>query len=207
REVLRRLGSASRIVVCGSGTLALESAETLQQCGYEVTHLLRYHALWSEVLDATASDLVLQEERRAGVDVRIGEAIRQIVGRNGQVSEVITSSGAHIPCDLVLIAIGIEPIIDFIQASGITCGRGVKVDAAMRTSAADIYAAGDVIETTDCLTGRTRVLGQWYPALQQARAAAYSMLGINHSYSEADGGYTNYYLMVRSNSDKILKMR
>ncbi len=169
REVLRRLSSASRIVVCGSGTLALESAEALHQRGYEVTHLLRYHALWSEVLDATASDLVLQEERRAGVDVRTGEAIRQIVGRNGQVSEVITSSGAHIPCDLILVAIGIEPVIDFIQASGIACGRGVKVDAAMRTSAADIYAAGDVIETTDSLTGRTRVLGQWYPALQQAR--------------------------------------
>ena len=193
REVLRRLGSARSIVVCGSGTLALESAEALQQRGYEVTHLLRYHALWSEVLDTTASDLVLQDERRAGVEVRTGEANRQIVGRNGQVSEVFTSSGAHIPCDLVLIAIGIEPVIDFIQASGIVCGRGVKVDTAMRTSAADIYAAGDVIETTDSLTGRTRVLGQWYPALQQARAAAYSMLGINHTYSEAGGGYTNYY--------------
>ena len=197
REVLRRLSSTSRIVVCGSGTLALESAETLQQHGYEVTHLLRYHTLWSEVLDATASDLVLQEERRAGVDIRKGEEIREIVGRNGQVSEVITSSGAHIPCDLVLIAIGIEPVIDFIQACGIACGRGVKVDAAMHTNAADIYAAGDVIETTDSLTGQTRVLGQWYPALQQARAAAYSMLDlldINHGSRHGEViGYMNYY--------------
>src|SRR6202011_4052104 len=79
---------------------------------------------------------------------------------------------------LVIVAIGIDPIIDFIKASGIPCGRGVKVDEAMRTGAPDIYAAGDVLETTDTLTGRTRVIGQWYPAIQQARAAAYSMLDL-----------------------------
>jgi NADPH-dependent 2,4-dienoyl-CoA reductase/sulfur reductase-like enzyme/Fe-S-cluster-containing hydrogenase component 2/CRP-like cAMP-binding protein len=177
QEILRRLASVKRVVVCGSGTLALESAETLNHRGYQVTHLLRQHTLWSEVLDPIASDLVLQEERRDGIDVRTGEEIAEIVGRKGQVSEVITTSGARIHCDMVLIAIGIEPLIDFIRASGIACGRGVKVDNAMRTNIPHIHAAGDVIETTDAITGRTRVLGQWYPAIEQARTAAYSILG------------------------------
>src|SRR5712692_12015037 len=78
---------------------------------------------------------------------------------------------------MVLIAIGIEPLIDFIQASGIVCGRGVKVDNYMHTNVPHIYAAGDVIEITNTITGRTRVLGQWYPAIEQAHKAAYSMLG------------------------------
>jgi NADPH-dependent 2,4-dienoyl-CoA reductase/sulfur reductase-like enzyme/pSer/pThr/pTyr-binding forkhead associated (FHA) protein/Fe-S-cluster-containing hydrogenase component 2/CRP-like cAMP-binding protein len=177
QEILRRLESAQRIVICGSGTLALESAETLNHRGYEVTHLLRQHTLWSEVLDPIASDLVLQEERRDGIDVRTEEEIAEIVGRKGQVAEVITTRGARIPCDMVLIAIGIEPLIDFIRASGIACGRGVKVDNSMRTNIPHIYAAGDVIETADAFTGRTRVLGQWYPAIEQARTAAHSMLG------------------------------
>ena len=177
QEIMRLLGSAKRIVICGSGTLALESAETLNHRGYQVTHLLRQHTLWSEVLDPIASDLVLSEERRDGIDVRTGEEIAEIVGRRGQVSEVITTTGAHIPCDMVLIAIGIEPLVDFIQASGIACGRGVKVDNVMRTSAPHVYAAGDIIETTDTITGRSRVLGQWYPAIEQARKAAFSMLG------------------------------
>jgi NADPH-dependent 2,4-dienoyl-CoA reductase/sulfur reductase-like enzyme/Fe-S-cluster-containing hydrogenase component 2/pSer/pThr/pTyr-binding forkhead associated (FHA) protein/CRP-like cAMP-binding protein len=177
QEIMRLLGNAKRVVICGSGTLALESAETLNHRGYQVTHLLRQHTLWSEVLDPIASDLVLSDERRDGIDVRTGEEIAEIVGRRGQVSEVITTTGAHIPCDMVLIAIGIEPLIDFIQASGIACGRGVKVDNVMRTSVLHVYAAGDVIETTDTVTGRTRVLGQWYPAIEQARKAAYSMLG------------------------------
>ncbi len=178
QAVVSRLGTIRRVVVSGSGTLALETIETLRHRGYQVTHLIRHRTLWSEVLDATASDLVLQQERRDGVEVRIEEEIAEVTGKNAQVTGVVTTSGARIACEMVIIAIGIEPIIDFIKSSGIPCGRGVKVDDAMRTSAPDIYAAGDVLETSDTMTGRTRVIGQWYPAIQQARAAAYSMLDL-----------------------------
>src|SRR5437763_3958362 len=57
QAVVSRLNTARRIVVSGSGTLALETIETLRHRGYQVTHLLRRRTLWSEVLDATASDL------------------------------------------------------------------------------------------------------------------------------------------------------
>ena len=176
QTVVNHLGTSQRIVVSGSGTLALETIETLRHRGYQVIHLLRRRTLWSEVLDATASDLVLQQERRDGVDVRLEEEIAEVTGKNGKVSGVITTSGARIACDIVIVAIGIEPSIDFIKRSGIPCGRGVQVDSTMRTNAPDIYAAGDILETTDTITKRTRVLGQWYPAIQQARAAAYSIL-------------------------------
>ncbi len=139
---------------------------------------MRKRTLWSEVLDQTASDLVLQQERRDGVDVRLEEEIAEITGKDGHVTGITTTGGARIPCEMVIIAIGVEPIIDFIKGSGIPCGRGMKVDAAMRSAAPDIYAAGDVLETTDAATGRTRVIGQWFPAIQQARAAAYSMLDL-----------------------------
>jgi NADPH-dependent 2,4-dienoyl-CoA reductase/sulfur reductase-like enzyme/Fe-S-cluster-containing hydrogenase component 2/CRP-like cAMP-binding protein len=178
QQVVQRLAHARRIVVCGSGTLALESAEALRHLGYEVIHLLRYTAVWPEVLDATASDIVLHEERRAGIEVRTEEEIAEIVGNNGQVVEVVTTRGTRIPCDMVLIAIGIEPSIDFVRASGIVCGHGIQVDAAMRTNVPNIYAAGDVVEMPDLLSGRTRVIGQWYPAIQQAQIAANSMVSI-----------------------------
>lgn len=176
--VVARLSTTRRVVVTGSGTLALETIETLRHRGHSVTHLLRRRTLWSEVLDATASDLVLQQERRDSVDVRVEEEIAEITGKNGQVTGVVTTSGERISCDMVIIAIGVEPNIDFIKSSGIPCERGVKVDGGMHTSAPDVYAAGDVLETTDTMTGRIRVIGQWYPAIQQGRAAAYSMLGL-----------------------------
>nr|HET6902932.1 FAD-dependent oxidoreductase [Ktedonobacteraceae bacterium] len=178
QRVLSRLNTVRRVVVTGSGTLALESIETLRHRGLQVTHLLRRRALWSEVLDPTASDLVLQQEKRDGVDVRYEQEIAEIQGKNGQVTGIVTTTGVHIACELVLLGIGIEPLIDFVKSAGIACGRGVKVDRAMHTNVADIYAAGDLIETPDPLTGRSRVIGQWYPAIQQARAAAYSMLDL-----------------------------
>ncbi len=178
QNVLNRLDTARHIVVVGSGTLALESVESLRQRGYAVSHLLRRSILWSGVLDATASDLVLQQEMRDGADVYLEEEVVEIIGDQGRVSGVVTTKGKRISCDIVIFAIGIAPNIDFIQRSGIACGRGVLVDAMMRTNAPHIYAAGDVVETSDSMTGRTRVIGQWYPAIQQARAAAYSMLGV-----------------------------
>ncbi len=177
QHIRQHLTVAKRIIVYGSGTLALETAEGLHHQGYMVTHLMRHHIIWPEILDETASDLVLHEERRLGIDVHVDEEIVEIRGVGGQVAEVLSSRGECIPCDMLLIAIGIEPQIDFARASGIACGRGVTVDIAMRTNTSNIYAAGDVVETTDALTGRTRVAGRWYPAIQQARIAAASMLG------------------------------
>src|SRR5262249_18284482 len=101
----------NRVVVSGSGTLALETVESLRQRGLEVTPFPRRNTLWSEVLDTTASDLVLQEERRAGVEVYLEEEIVKITGRRGEVSSVKTNKGRHIPCQIVIVAIGIEPNI------------------------------------------------------------------------------------------------
>ena len=176
QRVLRLLGSVRRVVVVGSGTLALETIETLRHRNYHVTHLIRSRTLWSEVLDTTASDLILQQERRDEVDVRVEQEIAEIIGNSGHVAGVITKTGDSIPCEMVILALGIEPILDFVRSTGIKSNRGILVDSAMQTSVHNIYAAGDVLETTNALTGRTRVLGQWYPAIQQARAAAYSML-------------------------------
>jgi NADPH-dependent 2,4-dienoyl-CoA reductase/sulfur reductase-like enzyme len=178
KKVINYLDYVRRVVVIGSGPLALESVEVLSQKGFQVTHLLRHCTLWSEVLDKSASDLVLQQERRDGVDVRIEEEIAEIVGKSGHVTGIMTTKGAHIPCELVVVAIGIKPELDYLQKSGIAFERGIKVDGSMRTNAPDIYAAGDVAEIINTQSGQTHVIGHWYPALQQGRAAAYSMLDI-----------------------------
>ncbi|GHO44223.1 FAD-dependent oxidoreductase [Ktedonospora formicarum] len=178
QEVLSRLPKARNIVVCGSGTLALETVEALRQRGHEVTHLIRKQTLWSEVLDPTASDLIIQQELRDGVRVHREEEIVEIRGQRGRVHTLRTSSDVTLPCDLLICAIGIEPNLECIQGNGIAHKRGVHVNTWMRTSAPNVYAAGDVVEMQDPFNGRMRVLGQWYPAIQQARTAAYSMLGL-----------------------------
>lgn len=178
QAALRFLEIARRVVVYGGGPLALETVDTLRQRGLHITHLLRRRQLWADMLDRTASELILHQEQEAGVEVRVEDEIAEIVGKSGRVQGIITRNGARIPCDLLIMAIGSEPAIDCIKASGIACERGVTVDHAMRSSAADVYAAGDVAETLDPLANRMRIPGQWYPAIQQGRAAAYGMMGM-----------------------------
>ncbi len=178
KKVLNYLGYVRRVLVIGSGPLAMESVEVFSQKGYQVIHLLRHNTLWPEVLDKTASDLVLQQEWRNGVDIHIEEDSAEIIGRSGHVTGVMTTKGAFIACDMVIVATGITSELDYLQGSGIAFGRGIKVDGSMGTNAPDIYAAGDVAEITNTASGQTDVVGHWYSALQQGRAAAYSMLGV-----------------------------
>src|SRR6266566_901853 len=198
QAALRLLQTARRVVVCGSGSLALETVEILQHRGIQVTHLLRSRRLWKDILDRTASELVLHQEEQDGVDIRVEEEIAEVIGKKGdggQVLGIITKNGARIPCDVVVTAIGIEPAVDFMKESGIACGRGVKVDHAMRTSIPDIFAIGDAAETSDPVTGRERIFGQWYPAMQQGRTAAYSMLGmLGTQHLRHAETYSNAYL-------------
>lgn len=178
QSALQLLTPASCIVVVGGGPVALEAVEALRRQGAQVTHLLRSRRAWPCILDATASELLLRQERRGEVNVRVEDEVAEIAGRQGHVAGVATKSGARIPCDLVVTAIGSEPVIDYLAESDMACGRGVRVDHSMRTSAPDVFAAGDVAEVTDTITGQPRMLGQWYPAIQQGRMAAYAMLGL-----------------------------
>jgi NAD(P)H-nitrite reductase large subunit len=121
QKVIAYLSQVRRVVVVGSGTLALETSETLRHRGYAVTHLIRSRRFWADVLDATASDLVLQQEVRDGVDVRFEQEIAEICGKQGQVTGIITTDGTQIPCELVLLCIGIEPRMELAKSTGIAC--------------------------------------------------------------------------------------
>lgn len=86
-----RLPTVRQAVVVGGGTLALETVESLRLRGYEVTHVIRGSTLWPLVLDTTASDLVLQQEVRDGVTVRLNEEIVEITNERGQINSVVTT--------------------------------------------------------------------------------------------------------------------
>ena len=195
-HVARRfLEIAQRVVVYGSGPLALETIDVLQQRGVRVIHLLRRRQLWAAMLDRTASELLLHQEQEAGVEVRVEDEIVELAGKSGRVQGIITRNGAHIPCDLLIVAMGAEPVIDCIKDSGIACERGILVDHAMRSSVPNVYVAGDVAEMLDPLTGCTRTAGQWYPSIQQGRAAAYGMMGMLDALRlRHTAAYSNAYL-------------
>jgi NADPH-dependent 2,4-dienoyl-CoA reductase/sulfur reductase-like enzyme/ferredoxin len=166
-----------RAVIGGGGLLGLEAGYALHKLGMAVSILERGEWLLRRQLDERASTFLRQYLEALGIDVVMQAETDAPLG-NGRISEVRLKDGRTLPCDLLLIAVGIKPNVDLARAAGLDVNRGVIVDAAMRTSTADVYAAGDVCEF------EKQVPGLWPVAVEQARVAAVNAMGGQEVYRE-----------------------
>ena len=95
---------------------------------------------------------------------------------NGRVEELLLSDGRRVPCDTVVVGVGVRPATDWLAGSGLELD-GIRTDAGARTCLEDVFAAGDVTRSFDPHTGRHSRSEHWDAAVRQGRAAALSMLG------------------------------
>jgi nitrite reductase (NADH) large subunit len=174
-DLIRRSGKAKAAVVVGGGITALEIVEGL--CARKVTvhYLMRKDRFWGNVLSESESSIVEEGLRARGVRIHHFTEFAQVVGRDGKVAAVQTRDGETIPCDLVAVAIGVLPQKALAEAAGLPCGRGVLVDEHLRTSDPDIFAAGDIAEVADPVTGRGTVEVLWNSAVVKGRVAGHNM--------------------------------
>jgi ferredoxin-nitrite reductase len=174
--ILAAARPGTRAVVVGGGVLALEAAYGLATQGATVQVLEVLPRLMPRQLD-TASAAWLKEQMAAKrVVSHVGVTVAGLRGA-GRVEGLALADGRVIPAELVVISTGIAPNIDWVKRSGIHCGRGIRVDGRMRTSAPGVFAAGDVAEW------RGMVMGLWNPAIDQARVAAAGALGLDAQYA------------------------
>lgn len=172
-------GRMKKAVVVGDGILALELVAGLRSRKVDVTYLLRGTRIMPEVLDQTASDLVVTRCRHFGVDVRPGEGVGELhADPQGWLRGIrLGTSGTAIEADWLGVAIGIQPNIEFLEGSGIQTNKGIPVDEHMRSNLEHVYAGGDIAEITDRWTGGSRVIGLWEPARHHGRVAGINMAG------------------------------
>jgi len=175
----RRLAEVSEAVVIGGGAHAIETVMSLVHWGIHVNWLIRSATFMPRVLDDPASKMVLSRVQRAGVTVSTRTEVVGIVGRVGSVVGVITNSQEMIPCQLVLLCTGTQPVMTLAQRCTLPMRqkRGILVDDQLHTSVRDIYAAGDVAALKNPLTGAYETRAQWYAAVSQGRTVAAVMLG------------------------------
>jgi nitrite reductase (NADH) large subunit len=174
-NVKRWAKGAKRAVVVGGGLLGLEAARALMVLGLKVIVLESEPYLLQRQLDAEGGALLRELIEAMGIEVVL-EASSQAVLGDGQATGVLLQDGRRIEGDLILISTGICSNVKLAQEAGLEVHRGVVVDEHLRTSAEDIYAAGDVAEF------RGRVYGIIPAAIEQARAAAQNMLGEEAAY-------------------------
>jgi len=140
------LGEVRQAVILGEGVVGLTLAESLLGRGLRVTQLLRGERFWPEMLDEHTGTLVERAMENAGVVLRRHAAARAIIAAGSRAIGVETTAGEMVPAELVAVGCRRRPAIDVVRGSGIEVGRGIHVDVALKTSQADIFAAGDVAE-------------------------------------------------------------
>ncbi|MHB1293635.1 MAG: NAD(P)/FAD-dependent oxidoreductase [Anaerolineae bacterium] len=169
---------AKRAVVVGGGMIGIKATDALMKRGLAITLVELAPRILSAALDEAASRLITDLMEASGVDVRAGNSVARILNSEGRVSAVELQDGQTIPCDLLVFGIGVRPNSALAQQAGITVNRGVVVDEYMRTSAPDVYAAGDVAEAYDLVVDMNRTVAIWPNAYRQGAIAGAHMVGV-----------------------------
>jgi len=174
KRIVSRSRRGMKAVILGGGLLGSELAEVWRHLGVNVVQLVREPWYFPKGLSEPQGRIVETETRRHGVELHLNEEAAEF-GRNGKVSKVITKTGKEFEADAVGVTIGVEPNPDFATASGIATARGVLVDETLRTSRANVFAAGDCAEIRDGNGQGTYIEQLWYSAARQGEAVARAM--------------------------------
>jgi 3-phenylpropionate/trans-cinnamate dioxygenase ferredoxin reductase subunit len=134
--------------------------------------------------------------RDHGVELQLGTGVREF-RRSGpagrEVAGLVTEQGEELPADVVVVGVGARPNVELALSGGLAVDDGILVDAALRTSHPDVYAAGDVANAHHPVLGRRLRVEHWANALHGGPAAARSMLGQQVAYDRVPYFYTDQY--------------
>ncbi|MGD2146040.1 MAG: FAD-dependent oxidoreductase [Anaerolineae bacterium] len=181
-----RRGEARTALIVGAGFIGVEIALLLREMGLEVTQLVRSRVM-RVMLDPETSEMVLGMLEARGVCTRRGDDADAVAFVGEPRAEAVKMrSGDVVSADLLVAATGLRPNIEFLKDSGIEMAWGVVVDDHLRTNLPHIYAAGDVAETFDRLTGERYVHAIFPNAVAQGTVVAYNLLGWDTAYEGAD---------------------
>lgn len=177
KRILKYARRGRTAVVVGGGITALELVEGLLSRGMKVHYLLRGDRYWGNVLDEQESRIIEQRLQEEGVGLHHHAEVIEITGRNNRVNGVHLLNGQSLKCDLVAYAIGIRPRAELAKQAGLAVDRGILVNEYLQTNDSDIFAAGDVAQAYDPMTGRSILDSLWGPARQQGYTAGLNMAG------------------------------
>ncbi len=164
-KMLTAATPGSKAVVIGGGLLGLEAAAGLKMRGMDVTVVHLMPTLMERQLDAPAAHLLEREFEKRGINIRTKSNTHSILGTS-KVTGLKLEDGTELPCDIVVMAVGIRPSTALAKASDITVNRGIVVDDQMRSNDPHVFALGE------CAEHRGAVYGLVAPLYEMARTIA-----------------------------------
>ncbi len=188
-----RLSAGSgRVAVVGAGWIGSEFAASARSAGLDVTVIDPLAVPNERIFGAEIGAFYRDVHLSHGVEMILEDGVEALEG-DGAVSAVRTVSGRRVECDFVVVGVGAIPRTQLAEAAGLTVENGVQVDAALKTSAPGIFAAGDVASAWHPFYDRHIRVEHWANALNQGPAAARSMLGDQVSYDRIPYFFSDQY--------------
>ncbi len=178
----RTIPRARQAAVIGAGLIGIQAVDCLAKRKKKVAVIEMMPHVMPAMVGPTGAKIFEAMLREQGHAVHTGLRAVEILGKAGRVSGVKLENGDVVPCQLLVMAAGVRPNLEFLEGTRIQKKQGLLVDAHQQTSIKGIYAAGDVAETTDMLSGHRVVIAIWPEALNQGRIAGLNMAGIPTKY-------------------------
>jgi NAD(P)H-nitrite reductase large subunit len=189
KNIIKGLSKATKIAVIGSGFVGIECAQALKERGKEIfvieilDHILAN--MFDKEISRTAQDML----ENIGINFFLGNQVKKIIGKN--VVEGLELTDGKIDCDMVILSVGFKPNIDIAKDSIIEVNHGIIVDEFMESNIKDIYAAGDVAESFDCIYGEPGLKATWSNAVEQGQIAGLNISGKRCKYP----GFQSYNII------------
>ncbi len=173
-----------RAAVVGGGLIGVSVAEALVRQGIKVAIVEMKERILNTILDKETSALAEERLKQAGVEIITGHTVAAVSSYYfaGEVTGVTLDDSRPIPCELVIVAIGVQPRTELLAGTGIEINRGIVVDRYMTTSSANVYACGDAAEAYDFIYGENRLTPIWPNAYVGGRVAGFNMAGVPTEY-------------------------
>ncbi|WP_143446900.1 NAD(P)/FAD-dependent oxidoreductase [Kibdelosporangium aridum] len=182
------IANSSRLIVIGAGWIGLEVTAAARAAGVEVTVLEAAPQPLITAIGSEVAEVYADLHRANGVDLRLGVEVDQVGAKS-----VGLVDGTVVDADAVLVAIGAAPNVSLAKDAGLDVDNGVLVDASLRTSDPDIFAAGDIANAENPFLSKRVRVEHWANALNQPAVAATGMLGGSATYDELPYFYTDQY--------------
>jgi len=180
-KIKGKLNEIKECIFLGGGMVSLKMAQALNRNGLKVTVVVGGDHIISQRLDKEGAQIVADYLKSKNIQVITNEMAKEIMNyRNRKL--IYFSSGKKLETDMVIIGKGVTPNCNFIDRNQVKVNQGIVVDEHLKTSAVDVFAAGDVVESQDLLYQKYRLNPILPNAVKQSRIAALNMMGIKCSY-------------------------
>ncbi|MFB0526032.1 MAG: NAD(P)/FAD-dependent oxidoreductase [bacterium] len=176
-----RLDRVNRVSILGGGLIGLRAAYSLHARNKQVKVIVKSNQVLSQMLDSGAANFIRRKIEQKGIQVMTGLAAVEFLGGK-EVTGLVLDDGRRLECELVIVGKGVRPNLELVQGTEIKTDYGIIVDDYLQTNLPNIYAAGDVAQAKDLITGQSTINALWPCAVAQGRVAGLNMAGKRLKY-------------------------